>query len=70
MFGCLQTCSFTLGVSLSGPMCRVLLAQFAEWVCANHKFDDRARRLVDKMHTHMLISMNPDGFAKHSRENG
>lgn len=52
------------------PSGRMLLPQFAEWVCANYKSNDDARRLLDKMHTHLLVTMNPDGFAARKRENG
>lgn len=50
--------------------CRVLLPQLAEWLCANHKTDERARRVVKDMHLHILVTMNPDGFAATKRENG
>eukprot|EP00878_Enallax_costatus_P002023 GHUV01002187.1.p1 GENE.GHUV01002187.1~~GHUV01002187.1.p1 ORF type:complete len:558 (+),score=92.71 GHUV01002187.1:1290-2963(+) len=52
------------------PSGRVLLPQLAEWLCANLKTDERARRVVEDMHLHILFTMNPDGFAARKRENG
>eukprot|EP00879_Flechtneria_rotunda_P012002 GHRR01012535.1.p1 GENE.GHRR01012535.1~~GHRR01012535.1.p1 ORF type:complete len:436 (+),score=143.34 GHRR01012535.1:2313-3620(+) len=51
------------------PSGRVLLPQLAEWLCANHKTDQRAKRLVDDMHLHIMPTMNPDGFARQMRGN-
>ncbi|KAF6253377.1 hypothetical protein COO60DRAFT_1286678 [Scenedesmus sp. NREL 46B-D3] len=52
------------------PSGRMLLPQLAEWLCANYNSTDTARRVVDHMHTHLLVTMNPDGFAARKRANG
>eukprot|EP00882_Tetradesmus_deserticola_P032990 GHRQ01037647.1.p1 GENE.GHRQ01037647.1~~GHRQ01037647.1.p1 ORF type:complete len:227 (+),score=35.17 GHRQ01037647.1:535-1215(+) len=48
----------------------MLLPQLAEWLCSNYESNDTAQRLVDGLHTHLLVTMNPDGFAARKRENG
>eukprot|EP00882_Tetradesmus_deserticola_P011128 GHRQ01011767.1.p1 GENE.GHRQ01011767.1~~GHRQ01011767.1.p1 ORF type:complete len:333 (+),score=114.99 GHRQ01011767.1:504-1502(+) len=52
------------------PSGRMLLPQLAEWLCSNYESNDTAQRLVDGLHTHLLVTMNPDGFAARKRENG
>jgi len=47
----------------------VLLAQLAEWLCANYQQEPSATRVVRDMHLYLLLSMNPDGFAKRKRSN-
>ena len=34
----------------------------AEWLCAHHRRDARAGRIVADMHLHLLPTMNPDGW--------
>ena len=43
--------------------CRQLLVALAEWLCAHHRSDARAGRIVADMHLHLLPTMNPDGYA-------
>lgn len=50
--------------------CRILLAQLAEWLCAKYKQQDKlAVRVVRDMHLYLMLSMNPDGFARKWRNN-
>lgn len=42
---------------------RQLLVALAEWLCAHHRRDARAGRIVADMHLHLLPTMNPDGYA-------
>lgn len=42
---------------------RQLLVALAEWLCAHHRRDARAGRIVADMHLHLLPTMNPDGCA-------
>ncbi len=49
--------------------CRQLLLALAEWLCANHAADERAKRVVEDMHLFILPSMNPDGFERRQRGN-
>ncbi|KAL4436066.1 hypothetical protein ABPG77_005514 [Micractinium sp. CCAP 211/92] len=51
------------------PTGRVLTLALAEWLCANHKSDPRAKRIVTSMHLWLVPSMNPDGFDARSRGN-
>jgi carboxypeptidase D len=41
----------------------------AEWLCANHATDERAKRIVEEMHLFLLPTMNPDGFERRQRPN-
>lgn len=51
------------------PTGRALTLALAEWLCANHKSDPRAKRIVTSMHLWLVPSMNPDGFDARSRGN-
>jgi len=51
------------------PTGRALTLALAEWLCANYKTDPRAKRIVASMHLWLVPSMNPDGFAEHTRGN-
>ncbi|CAL8464154.1 g3689 [Coccomyxa elongata] len=51
------------------PSGRQLLLALAEWLCANHAADERAKRIVEDMHLFILPSMNPDGFERRQRGN-
>lgn len=54
------------------PLGRQLLIRLAGWLCEEYlkpDGDTDAREIVDHMHLHLLFSMNPDGFHKHSRGN-
>ena len=42
---------------------RQLMVALAEWLCAHHRRDARAGRIVSDMHLHLLPTMNPDGCA-------
>ncbi len=48
---------------------RQLLLALAEWLCANHAADERAKRIVEDLHLFILPSMNPDGFERRQRAN-
>lgn len=52
-----------------GCVYRQLLVALAEWLCANHRRDARAGRIVADMHLHILPTMNPDGFERRERGN-
>ena len=52
-----------------GVYYRQLLVALAEWLCANHRRDARAGRIVADMHLHILPTMNPDGFERRDRGN-
>ncbi|KAH9569375.1 hypothetical protein CY35_03G130100 [Sphagnum magellanicum] len=45
------------------PLGRELLLLLADWLCDNYLRDPLATLIVDKVHLHLLPSMNPDGFA-------
>ncbi|KAK9918404.1 hypothetical protein WJX75_003872 [Coccomyxa subellipsoidea] len=51
------------------PSGRQLLLAVAEWLCANHATDERAKRIVEEMHLFLLPTMNPDGFERRQRPN-
>ena len=51
------------------PSGRMLLPMLAEWLCANNGKDARATRLVKDAHIYLVPTMNPDGFARHTRAN-
>jgi len=51
------------------PSGRMLLPMLAEWLCAKNGRDERATKLVRDTHLFLIPTMNPDGFAKHTREN-
>ncbi|EIE24879.1 hypothetical protein COCSUDRAFT_14223 [Coccomyxa subellipsoidea C-169] len=51
------------------PSGRQLLLALAEWLCANHAADERAKRTVEDLHLFILPSMNPDGFERRQRAN-
>ena len=51
------------------PTGRVLTLALAEWLCAHHKSDPRAKRIVQTMHLWLVPSMNPDGFEAKTRGN-
>ncbi|KAJ7513664.1 hypothetical protein O6H91_23G009500 [Diphasiastrum complanatum] len=51
------------------PLGRGLLLYLAEWLCSNYLKDSLATDIVQKVHLHLLPSMNPDGFAEKKREN-
>ena len=57
------------GVHGDEPTGRVLGLALAEWLCANHPAEPRAKRIVDSMHLWILPAMNPDGFERRTREN-
>lgn len=45
------------------PLGRELVLLLADWLCDNYLKDGMATLIVDKVHLHLLPSMNPDGFA-------
>ncbi|KAG0615555.1 hypothetical protein M758_5G050600 [Ceratodon purpureus] len=45
------------------PLGRELVLLLADWLCDNYLKDPMASLIVDKIHLHLLPSMNPDGFA-------
>jgi carboxypeptidase D len=45
------------------PLGRELVLLLADWLCDNYLKDAMATLIVDKIHLHLLPSMNPDGFA-------
>lgn len=51
------------------PTGRALTLALAEWLCANHRSDPRAKRIVNSMHLWLVPSMNPDGFDARTRGN-
>ncbi|KAM7277643.1 hypothetical protein ACFE04_004777 [Oxalis oulophora] len=51
------------------PLGRELLMRLANWICDNHAKDPLARLIVDKVHLHILPSMNPDGYTLRRRGN-
>ncbi|KAI7836828.1 hypothetical protein COHA_009329 [Chlorella ohadii] len=51
------------------PTGRVLTLALAEWLCANHRTDPRAKRIVQSMHLWLVPTMNPDGFERKIRGN-
>ncbi|KAL4422479.1 hypothetical protein ABPG75_008676 [Micractinium tetrahymenae] len=51
------------------PTGRVLTLTLAEWLCANHRSDARAKRIVTSMHLWLVPAMNPDGFDGRTRAN-
>ena len=51
------------------PTGRVLTLALAEWLCANYKTDDTAKRIIERMHLWLLPAMNPDGFERRKRNN-
>lgn len=50
------------------PYSQLLLA-LAHWLCEHYETDHRARSLVNHVHLHLMPTMNPDGFALHTRNN-
>ncbi|MBA0837490.1 hypothetical protein Goarm_009642, partial [Gossypium armourianum] len=51
------------------PVGRELLLLLANWICDNYKRDPLVDLIVDKVHLHILPSMNPDGFSFRRRGN-
>lgn len=51
------------------PVGRELLLYLADWLCANYLRDPLVSLIVEKVHLHLLPSMNPDGFALRQRGN-
>ncbi|GMI90566.1 SUPPRESSOR OF LLP1 1 [Hibiscus trionum] len=51
------------------PVGRELLLLLANWICDNYMKDPLVNLIVDKVHLHILPSMNPDGFSLRRREN-
>ncbi|KAK4793067.1 hypothetical protein SAY86_023502 [Trapa natans] len=51
------------------PVGRELLVRLANWICDNYPEDPLAAFIVDKVHLHILPSMNPDGFSLRKRGN-
>ncbi|KAL9253858.1 Carboxypeptidase SOL1-like protein, partial [Drosera capensis] len=51
------------------PVGRELLMLLANWLCDNYLKDPLATQIVEKVHLHMLPSMNPDGFSFKRRGN-
>ncbi|PKI35464.1 hypothetical protein CRG98_044150 [Punica granatum] len=51
------------------PVGRELLMRLANWICDNYPKDPLAELIVDKVHLHILPSMNPDGFSLRKRGN-
>lgn len=51
------------------PVGRVVTLGLAEWLCANYKKNEQARRIVNDLHLWLVPAMNPDGFAANKREN-
>lgn len=47
----------------------MLLPMLAEWLCANNGKEPAATRLVRGVHTFLIPTMNPDGFAAKKRYN-
>ncbi|XP_024398551.1 carboxypeptidase SOL1 isoform X1 [Physcomitrium patens] len=45
------------------PLGRELVLLLSDWLCDNYKKDPMATLIVDKLHLHLLPTMNPDGFA-------
>ncbi|CAL5332932.1 unnamed protein product [Camellia sinensis] len=51
------------------PVGRELLLLLANWLCDNYMKDPLATLIVNKVHLHILPSMNPDGFSLRRRGN-
>ncbi|KAJ4757213.1 Carboxypeptidase D [Rhynchospora pubera] len=51
------------------PVGRELLMRLANWLCDSYMKDPLANLIVEKVHLHLLPSMNPDGFALRRRGN-
>ncbi|XP_038994472.1 carboxypeptidase SOL1-like isoform X3 [Hibiscus syriacus] len=51
------------------PVGRELLILLANWICDNYMRDPLVNLIVDKVHLHILPSMNPDGFSLKRRGN-
>uniref|UniRef100_A0A7N0VN70 Peptidase M14 domain-containing protein n=1 Tax=Kalanchoe fedtschenkoi TaxID=63787 RepID=A0A7N0VN70_KALFE len=51
------------------PVGRELLLLLANWLCDNYLKDPLATLIIQKVHLHVLPSMNPDGFALRIRNN-
>lgn len=51
------------------PGGRQLTLALAEWLCANYATNATAARMVSAMHTWILPTMNPDGYADGTYEN-
>ncbi|KAL6578273.1 suppressor of los1-1 [Orobanche minor] len=51
------------------PVGRELLLLLANWLCNNYLKDPLATLIVDRVHLHILPSMNPDGFSMMRRGN-
>ncbi|CAK9150206.1 unnamed protein product [Ilex paraguariensis] len=51
------------------PVGRELLLLLANWLCNNYMKDPLATLIIDKVHLHILPSMNPDGFSLRRRGN-
>ncbi|CAF0751962.1 unnamed protein product [Brachionus calyciflorus] len=48
---------------------RELLIQFIDFLCENYDKNELVKRLVDSTRIHIAPSVNPDGYAKKSRNN-
>ncbi|KVH98605.1 Peptidase M14, carboxypeptidase A, partial [Cynara cardunculus var. scolymus] len=51
------------------PVGRELLLLLANWLCDNYMKNPLATLIVEKVHLHILPSMNPDGFSLRRRGN-
>ncbi|KAJ3683618.1 hypothetical protein LUZ60_013845 [Juncus effusus] len=51
------------------PVGRELLIRLANYLCDNYATDPLAELIVEKVHLHILPSLNPDGFALRKRGN-
>ncbi|KAL6504188.1 suppressor of los1-1 [Orobanche gracilis] len=51
------------------PVGRELLLLLANWLCNNYMKNPLATLIVDRVHLHILPSMNPDGFSLMQRGN-
>ncbi|KAG9157380.1 hypothetical protein Leryth_005017 [Lithospermum erythrorhizon] len=51
------------------PVGRELLLRLANWLCDNYMKDPLATLIVNKVHLHILPSMNPDGYSLRTRGN-
>ncbi|XVF39031.1 hypothetical protein PTKIN_Ptkin01aG0002900 [Pterospermum kingtungense] len=51
------------------PVGRELLLLLANWICDNYMRDSLVNLIVEKVHLHILPSMNPDGFSLRRRGN-
>lgn len=51
------------------PVGREVLLLLANWLCDNYKKDPLATLIIDKVHLHILPSMNPDGYSLRTRGN-